>query len=87
MIQPVENSQQIFLKSLKSVKYIHYYYFIGMICLIFLLDFKELNAIFSESFSEADYLSKDTGIWAMVLFLFFRSLDPQKILLMLQIKS
>jgi exosortase len=60
----------------KPLKFVQYYYFIGTLCLIFLLDFKDFNTIFTHSFSDGGYISKDTGIWAIALFLFFRSLDP-----------
>ncbi len=60
---------------LKSLKFVQYYYFIGTLCLIFLLDFKDFNTIFTQSFSDGAYISKDTGIWAIALFIFFRSLD------------
>lgn len=79
MTSTAENIQNQ-ITPFNSIKYIHYYYFVGMLCLIFLLAFKDFNTIFSDSFAEAGYLSKDTGIWAIAIFLFSRCLDPKKIL-------
>ncbi len=51
-----------------------------MLCLIFLLSFEQFNEIFVDSFSEAGFISKDTGIWSIAIYLFFKSLEPQRIL-------
>ncbi len=68
------------VNSLKSIKHIHYYYYIVSLCLIFLLDFQDIDTIFSDSFAESQYLSKDIGFWCIALFLIYHSLDAKRIL-------